>query len=296
MDDYRDADPASWPYGNDAPPAQVRLQRQRAASGPQPRFIPTGPQQRLAVTAGQPQAPDQPPVLQASEHPSGTFTAFSPWRQWQQRAQVRPFPFPGRETPFYNGMLRDRGGSRGPVLPAAEVSPATGAGAAADGRYRLAGRDEILPAVEVEPQWEIPEEQRHLPADLMPFAVAEPAHQSWETRQAVEMLPIPGCDIDSYLRAVDILTSTRTRPFAAAALPASGADYSDWAQRAALAAGIADATRRVAVTRPGKAKAYRRLREAVTAAWDYPTAERLVRNAAGAGLIDRDDAEAWGAR
>jgi hypothetical protein len=105
VDDIRDVDPASWPYGGQVPPAQARLQRERAASGPQPRFIPTGPQQRLAVTAAQPQAPAQP--LQAHEHPAGTFTAVPPWEEWLQRCQPKRYPAPGNAAPLYSATLRD---------------------------------------------------------------------------------------------------------------------------------------------------------------------------------------------
>ena len=100
-DDIRDMDPKSWPYGNQVPPAQVALQEERrrqAQSGPQPRFIPTGPMQRLAVTGAQPQAPG-PETLQASEDPAGTFTARSPWQQWAQAGAGPAVPRPRAGRP-----------------------------------------------------------------------------------------------------------------------------------------------------------------------------------------------------
>jgi hypothetical protein len=83
MDDYRDADPASWPYGNDAPPAQVQLQRQRAASGPQLRVV-TGGQRALpaapAPRASGPQqaAPQDGTAPQASFMPRRQPRRFTP--------------------------------------------------------------------------------------------------------------------------------------------------------------------------------------------------------------------------
>ena len=246
VDDIRDLDPATWPYAGQVPPAQAALQearRRQAQPGPArvPTFTPTGPQVRLAVTAAQQQAPQAPP-LQVHEHPAGTFTGLSPWQQWARRAQVRPFPAPGRDTPFYNAVLRDRAG----MMAAA-------------------------------------------PAAAEPFTLAPPARESWRACQALMMLPLPGCDYDAYLQAVGRLTGTRgAGRQAVAALPPSGADYSGRERRQVLADAIGTAAGRA---RPGRAKAYARLREAVLAAWDYETAEHLVRNADRAGLVSRAEIE-----
>ena len=68
-----DMDPRSWPYGNEAPPAQVQLQRRRAASGPH----------LVAMTGGQ-QAPPAAPRQHAPQDgtgPQATFTAALPRRK-----------------------------------------------------------------------------------------------------------------------------------------------------------------------------------------------------------------------
>ena len=237
MDDIRDVDPASWPYGNEPPPAQVQLQHRRAASGPQrvPSFTPTGPQQRLAVTAAQPQAPAQP--MQVREHPAGTFTGLSPWQQWARRAQARPYPAPGRETPFYNGMLRDRRSLMASAAPPAE-----------------------------------------------PYTLAPPAHESWQARQRLAMLPLPGCDYPGYMARVDRLTGTRGGLDRATAEGPAAIGWDAGGQWQALAGAVAAAGSACEETRPGKARAYARLAGYVGDAPDYATALALVRAAAGCGL------------